>query len=245
VATPLKPDNGRSLGIPPQDVIYLEVQQAKIPALTRDGRKWDSIGGTAPDPFVIVFLDNKELLRTPVQSNTLEPNWPDQPRGNYRIPLASKLRVEMWDSNPMNNYPICSKWLAGVHSQVLAGEAKLDLRCESGAQLNFLVAQAHPSVGLGFFYELLTGRVNITRVYSESPAAKAGVLAGDRVLEIMGKKVSDMEDGEAQSLINSNAQAGVRLRLRHRDGREAIVDVKEGAVYPLVKELGRRAGTSG
>ena len=34
----------------PADMIYIAFERAEIPETTRDGRRWDSIGGSAPGP---------------------------------------------------------------------------------------------------------------------------------------------------------------------------------------------------
>src|SRR5262245_32131040 len=50
---------------PPQNLVYVAFAGAEIPPTTRDGRKWDSIGGDLPDPFAKVFVDDREIFRTP------------------------------------------------------------------------------------------------------------------------------------------------------------------------------------
>ena len=47
---------------PPDDLLFLHVAAADIPKRTRDGRLWDEGGSGAPDPFVIVFVDESLAL---------------------------------------------------------------------------------------------------------------------------------------------------------------------------------------
>lgn len=236
VSPPVKaPPQTRALTPPPpSDLVFLAFAGAEIPAKTRDGRQWDSIGGSAPDPFAKLFVDDREIVRTPVQSNTVTPTWPNQKRANYRIPSTAHVRLELWDSNPLNNHPICVKRIHDLTEQ--AGPAPLDIECESGAHVKLRVEPAHARWGLGFSYELRTVGVGVTRVLAESPAARAGLKAGDEVLEIGGKKVAGMEEGEPQSLINSNAQIGIDLLVRGADHAERAVKVAEGVIYPVVEE---------
>jgi hypothetical protein len=42
-----------------------------------------------------------------------------------------------------------------------------------------------------------------------------------------------MDDGEPQSLINANADVGIELVVKGRDGQERKVSVKEGVIYPV------------
>src|SRR3972149_994024 len=67
---------------PPSDLFYIAFESARIPARTRDGRQWDKLGGSAPDPFAIFFLNEAELFRTPIQPTTPEPTWPG-PKGAH------------------------------------------------------------------------------------------------------------------------------------------------------------------
>jgi S1-C subfamily serine protease len=145
------------------------------------------------------------------------------------------VRVELWDSNPINNHPICLKRLHDVHEA--AGPLPVDVECDSGAHIQLKVEPAHPRWGIGFNYELQTsGGIGVTRVLAESPAAREGLKRGDEILQIQGKPVGKMDEGEAQSLINSNSQVGIELLVRGADHAERHVKVKEGAIYPAVED---------
>ncbi|MCA9639867.1 MAG: PDZ domain-containing protein [Myxococcales bacterium] len=233
LSAPLRPPPaGRDLSPPPpDDLLFLGFKQARIPTTTRDGRKWDKLGGSAPDPYAILFLNDKELFRTPVQSNTVSPTWPNQKKANYRIPSGGRLRVEVWDSNPVNNHPICVKKLMSLKEDAYQGEVSFD--CASGAQVTLRVEPAHAKIGLGFYYELRTEDIFVSRVIAESPAGRAGIAKGDEVLEIQDKAVKSFEDGEAQSLVNANASMGVKLKLRKPTGDVKTVTVKNGPIYPV------------
>jgi PDZ domain/C2 domain len=220
---------------PPDELLFVKFAGAMIPTRTRDGRSWDSVGGSLPDAFAKLFVDGKLILETPVQSNTLTPTWPDQRKANYSIRQGATLRVELWDSNPINNHPICVSELHDAHSEAL-GEGPTPINCSSGAELSVLVDPAHGRLGVGMFYELRREEVFVTRVLRESPAARAGLARGDQLLKIQGKVVKLMADGEAQSLINANAATGVTLWVRKPDKSEREISVKEGAIYPMVDE---------
>ncbi len=220
---------------PPEDLLFIKFSGAMIPTRTRDGRKWDSVGGSLPDAFAKLFVDGKLILETPVQSNSLAPTWPDQRRANYRVRVGASVRVELWDSNPINNHPICVSDLRDLHSEAL-GEGETRVSCSSGAELRLLIDPAHGRLGVGMFYELQREAVVVTRVLRESPAARAGLARGDQLLKIQGKLVTQMADGEAQSLINANAATGITLRVRRADKSEVEITVKEAAIYPVFGE---------
>src|SRR4051812_45930067 len=69
---------------PPAELRWLRVLSARVPDKTRGGRPWQT-NGKAADPYAKVFVNDKEVFRTPVQSNTLEPTWPNGPKGNFKI----------------------------------------------------------------------------------------------------------------------------------------------------------------
>jgi hypothetical protein len=220
---------------PPDDLLFIKFAGAVIPTRTRDGRNWDSVGGSLPDAFAKLYVDGKVILETPVQSNTLTPTWPDQRKANYHVRQGASVKVELWDSNPINNHPICIADVSGLHSEA-SSEGPMQINCSSGAELSLEVDAAHSRLGMGLFYELRREEVVVTRVLRESPAARAGLARGDQLLKIQGKVVKTMADGEAQSLINANAATGVTLLVKKADKSEVEVSVKEGAIYPLVDE---------
>lgn len=223
---------------PPPDLVYLAFLKATIPDKTQDGRAWDSVGGSLPDPFAKLIVGDQALIVTPVQANTLHPTWPNQKRGNYRIPSGSRMRVELWDSNPLTNHPICTEEVHDLQEEVSAG-GHIQVSCESGAYVELTAEPAHGKIGLGLYYEIRTDDVVVVRVIRESPAARAGVARGDQIVSIMGEPVKGMGQGRVRSLINSNGSTGLRLSLRAEKKPERQVELKDGAIYPLLGEDSR------
>jgi PDZ domain/C2 domain len=236
ISTPVRAPGTRPLDPPPpDDLVYLKFANAHIPTHTRDGRQWDSVGGSAPDPFAKLTIDDKEILLTPVQANTLSPTWPDQKVGNYRIPRGVPVHVELWDSNAINNHPICVESISNILAEVNA-EQNLELRCESGATIEIVVQPAHAKFGLGLYYELGTDDIHVTRVVGESPAARAKLTRGDQLLRIQGRDVKGMDPETARSLVNANVSTGVTFTVKHADGSQQDVTLKDGPMYPTVDE---------
>jgi hypothetical protein len=219
---------------PPEDLLYIVFKGAEIPPKTRDGRKWDAVGGAAPDAFAKLIVDDAVIITTPVHSNTLKPTWPDQKRANYRVRAGARAKVELWDSNAINNRPICVKGLEDLVSS--AGSGGIDISCDSGARVILVVERAHAKLGIGLHYELRTEAIYVTRVLTESPAARAGIAKGDQILKLQGKEVKGMDEGQARSLVNANAAGGLSLSVRHADGTVVDVTVKDGPIYPSVDE---------
>lgn len=219
---------------PPSDLVYLTLESADIPERTRDGRTWDRVGGAAPDPFVIVFVDDKELFRTPIEPDTLKPTWPGQKRRNYTIDPEAEVRVELWDANTIASRPICVQRIRNLPRR-LDDEPRV-IVCGSGARIRLLAAPARARWGIGMYYELRTEQVHVSRVIRESPAARAELARGDRILEIQGKDVKALSADELRTLVNMNARGGLELRVRSIDGRERKLTLKDGPMYPAADE---------
>jgi membrane-associated protease RseP (regulator of RpoE activity) len=236
IATPVRPAASRQLEPPPpDDIVFIKFASAQIPNRTRDGRQWDSVGGSAPDPFAKLLIGDKDVVVTPVQANTLRPTWPDQRVGNYRLPRNVPVRVELWDANAINNHPICVESINNILAEA-SNEQNLEVRCESGAQIELTVQPAHAKFGVGLYYELRTAAIFVTRVVAESPAARAGLKRGDQLLKIQGKPVKDMDQDESRSLINSNVSTGVTLTVKHTTGAVDDVTLKDGPMYPTIED---------
>jgi len=216
---------------PPDDLIYLRIKKAWIPARTRDGRDWS---GGAPDPYAVVLIGGKELFRTPIQPNTHEPTWPDAPKANYRIAKDSKLTVELWDDATFQNRPICSKDADDLRTAVSVGS--LTLVCGAGAKITLEVEPARAKYGLGMWYELRSQAAYLTRVLAESPAGRAEIRPGQRILNIQGKEVSALDDAEIRSLINANARTGLQITVLEPNGKTRTAQLREGPVYPVAGE---------
>jgi membrane-associated protease RseP (regulator of RpoE activity) len=219
---------------PPEDLYFLRFASASIPPKTRDGRQWDAVGGAAPDPFVKLFVNGHELFRTPIQSNTLRPTWPDAKKANYRIPKNSVVKIEMWDSNALTNHPICVKVLRQFREESQTGQ--VDVECDSGARITLTAEPAHARIGLGLRYEFRTQSVYVTRVAAESPAARVGLSPGDQIRAIQGRQVEKMDEAETRSAINANAPTGLTLSVKRANGEDVEYTLKEGPIYPLLED---------
>jgi hypothetical protein len=219
---------------PPAGLKWLAFKEATIPQQTRDGRKWS---GAAPDSYAVLYVNGKPLLKTPTHANSLQPTWPDGPAGNFHVEPTDHFRVELWDSHPINDHPIGVKDIKEI-SDDDERRGEIELECDSGARVKVAFEPAHSRLGLGFYYELRVGEVVVTRVYKESPAGRAGMKPGDQITMLGNKLVSELKTGEVQSIINTPHLEGMPTKLRHPNGQEAVVTLKEGAIFPLFSEVG-------
>jgi hypothetical protein len=222
---------------PPESLKWMKIVSAKIPPRARDGRTWDQAFGSPPDPYAKVFVNGVELFRTPAQADTLEPTWPDGPRGNFQVSRQDKLRVEIWDSNPLNDAPIGTREIGRLtEEQVSTKEIRVEL--EGGSEMLIAFQPAHAMLGVGLWFELRTDSCFITRMLKDSPAERSGVQKGDEVVEIGGRAVKSMSSDEVRSAFGSIPVAGLAVVLKHPDASVMSVTLKEGPIYPPYSQFG-------
>lgn len=214
---------------PSDDLYFIYFEGASIPAKNQGGLIWP---GGAPDPFAKLIVNNRDLLLTPVQSRTRSPTWPNQKKQNHRITSESMIFVEVWHNNPMTNQPICRARVRDLATMRSGGNN--EIWCDSGARVRLHVEPARGLYGIGLYYETRgNDGVQVTRVVGDSPAARAGLSAGDKILAIQGKKVAEMDALEVRSSINLNARSGLELDVWFSNGKRHLITLKEAAIYPL------------
>ncbi len=235
VGTPLRttPAGKAMVPPPPQDLVYVEFKGGSAPTMTRDGRPWQELGNKLPDPYAILFVNGKELIKTNRESNTLSPTWPGSPRGNFRFEPTDRIRVEMWESGLVAK-PMCVKDFGTIDPEWTSAK-ELVASCEGGAKLTLAWEPARGQWGYGFHYEFRTVSVAVTRVFAESPAARAGMKTGDLLAVIDGRDASQMRPGDVQGAFNASRLTPLQVTLR-RGGQDVPVELREGPVYPLFTE---------
>lgn len=219
---------------PPTDRHYLKVLGGTVPPKTRDGRDWDQAFGSLPDPVATINVNGKELLKTVTDSDTLEPKWAGSPTGNFRIQVGDEIEVQMWDANTIGSTPIGVRKLTLTQDMISTGEVTFDL--SGGAQVRIAIEPARAIWGVGFWFELRNDSSYVSRVIDGSPATRAGIQQGDRILQIDGKDVSAMSTGEVQSAFKSIPAAGRVLTLQHAGGGTLQATIKRGPIYPFYED---------
>jgi len=229
---------GRALDPPPpQDLHWIKFLSGRVPAKTRDGRNWDQVLGRLPDPYAKLFVNEKEILRTPSQQNTLEPTWPDARHGNFELTTADRVRVELWDANPIHDQPIGVRDIGPVTNDMRIAQ-RIQVELDGGAELTIAFEPAHAILGVGLWYELRTDTCFVTRLLEGSPAARAGVSRGDEVVRIGDTDVHKASADEVRSLFNAISTMGTPLVLKHVGGALANVTLREGPIYPRFEQFG-------
>jgi hypothetical protein len=224
---------------PPPELRWIKFVSGHVPARTRDGRPWQANGKASA--YAKLLANGVEVFKTSSEADTLDPTWPNSPHGNFKILPTDRLRVELWDSNPINDKPIASREL-GVAGDLHVAEAQIRVQFEegiaSGGEVVLAFDTAHAVSGLGLWYELRTADCAITRMLAQSPAERAGLVAGDVVLRIAGREIKGLTPDDIRSAFNAVPLAGIKLTVRHADGSTAEIVVKEGPIYPTFEQFG-------
>lgn len=218
---------------PPEDRHFVKVIKGRVPPRARDGRTWDQAFGSLPDPYVRVFVNEKELMKTKSASDTLEPVWDTTPGANYQIRVGDKVEVQLWDSNPLNDGIIGKKEFR-LGAEQLGTEIDLELSGECGVTMAITPAKA--IWGAGFWYELRRGGARVTRVVEASPATRAGMQKGDEIVILDGKPIETQSVDEVRSTLGAIPIQGVPMTVRHTDGTSLQLTVKEGPIYPIFSD---------
>jgi hypothetical protein len=222
---------------PPKELRWVRFVSAKVPPKTRDGRDWHSAFGKLPDPYAKLFVNNVEIIRTPVQAETLEPTWPNGPHGNFKLGLNDKVRIELWDANPINDQPIGISEMGRITEEQLS-DKRIASTLDGNAEVEIAIQPAHAMSGLGLWYELRTTSVYVTRLLDGSPAKRAGIDPGDEVETVAGRAVKQLNPDEVRSLFNAVPIDGLALGLRKPSGTHLDAKIKEGPIYPPFDQFG-------
>ncbi len=224
---------------PPQEMHWIKFLSARVPAQTRDGRKWQSNGKASP--YAKLLVNGVELLHTSAESDTLAPTWPGAPHGNFKILPGDRLRVELWDTNPIDDKPIGARELGTAGDlQALDGRVHVDFEegTASGGDVVFAFEPAHAVSGLGLWYELRTTGCTVTRLLEGSPSERAGILPGDEVVRIGDREAKTMSPEELRSAFNAVPMDGLKVQVKHAGGAVTEVTLVEGPIYATFAQFG-------
>lgn len=84
--------------------------------------------------------------------------------------------------------------------------------------------------GIGAEISIKNGELTVIAPLPDMPAEKAGILAGDIILEIDGQATVGMTLNKSVSLIKGEKGSSVILKIKHKDGTEENITVIRGLV---------------
>ncbi|MEM6459595.1 MAG: S41 family peptidase, partial [Planctomycetota bacterium] len=96
--------------------------------------------------------------------------------------------------------------------------------------------------GIGAEVSIENNRLHIVTPLEDSPAWKAGVMAGDTVLEIEGTDTFDLPINDAIKLLKGPAGTDVTIKVRHANGEEATLTITRDRIeVQTVRGFARKA----
>lgn len=212
----------------PADLWRLTVVAAEVPPRRRGGLAWDT-GGGKPDPQVRLYRDGAHLWTSEQASDTLTPRFDESLPGNVTIPSGEPFRIELWDHDEVDGDPIGVWRGTGLPGNVLPGaDARVTL--DSGAVVVMRVEPPHAHEGSGITkYEVRSEWLRVIEVVQSSPASRAGIREGDRIVAIEGQNVAELGEAAAASKLS---MGGRNASLTYeRDGKQEQVQLDGGYVW--------------
>jgi hypothetical protein len=228
-ATPLQavsPELARTAE-PPEHMWRFVLVRADIPPQKRSGLPWDDDG--KPDPYLKLVVDGRKVWESPKLENELHPRFDASPPYNLALDRHKRIRLELWDADGMAADPI------GIYEGRALGDAivgaNTTIKLEGGATVTVRVEPPQPHQGTGIaLYEVRKNALVVLKVVPNSPAARAGLSAGDRITAVNGKLVDHFEPGQAESALALAAQQASELTVE-RDGNYRRVTLDGGYVW--------------
>jgi hypothetical protein len=217
----------------PSDVYSFTVVSAQLPERNRGATQWDDNGGL-PDPFVRLYRDDVLVWESPTIDDTLTPQWNASPPRNVHIPRSARIRLEVWDRDAIGGDPVGIWRGVGLPPNARPGiEARVLLEGESFLTIRVDAPQPHRGLGIRLF-EVHDGDLEVLEVEPYSPASRAGIVPGDRIVGIGNQTVSQLGGNRAAGALSMAVERQETLRVRNRQGAERTVELDRGYVWLIL-----------
>ncbi len=234
-AMPMTALNGTDMDAQaPGDVWRLEIESAQVPPRQRSGLPWDD-DGTGPDPMVRIYRAGHELWQSATVHNSTHPTFDATLPHNVWLPSDAPLRIELWDDDGVSADPIGIWQGSGLPENALPN-ADARILLDSGATLVVRVLPPRAYRGLGVTrYEVHDDALIVLDVVPRSPAGRAGVVAGDRIVAIDGQSIASLGGARAATALATDAsRPNAKLTVVHSgDTREQLV-LDGGYAWPVM-----------
>jgi len=214
----------------PANLYRIRIVSAVVPPEQRSGQAWDEDSG--PDVYVRVLRGETLLFETPVLSDAPQPVWNADLPANLDLSPGSEVRFEVLDTDGIATDPVGILRTRGLPVAVQpGGETVLPLDV-AGATLRLHVdpPQAHRGIGIREVEERSDALV-IRALEVNSPAGRAGLAVGDRIVRIANESVDSLGTARAASRLSQSAGRGVSLDVVTVEGEERTVELDAGFTW--------------
>ncbi|HUG36050.1 MAG TPA: PDZ domain-containing protein [Candidatus Limnocylindrales bacterium] len=228
--SPVRSERSTSSFDAPPHVYQLTIVNAQIRPRKSGDLAWDE-GEGLPDAFVRLYRGEALIFETETLDDTLTPEWNAALPRNVRLPPSERIRIEVWDRDTVGSDPVGIYNGQGLPATALS-DADSRIMLEGGSWLTIRANPPRPHRGLGIEeYEVRPDELRVLRVLPYSPAGRAGIEPGDRIVAIGDDRVSAMNDNQAASALSMAASRQSRLTVKDESGRERQVDLDRGFVW--------------
>ncbi|MDD9947266.1 MAG: PDZ domain-containing protein [Myxococcales bacterium] len=209
----------------PEGMWTFEVIDAELPPRKPSGLDWDD-DGSGPDPFVRLYIGERMVWESPTVENTAKPDWHATLPRNLIIPKGARFKLEVWDRDTaVTADPMGSIARDGLPSNLLP-DARARLTLDTLATVTARIQAPRPSAGVGVEVEIRSDELIVLSVAPYSPAARAGMRVGDRIVAIGPQRVSHMSNEDAFSGLSLASDRKSKLSLADTVGveRDVVLD---------------------
>jgi hypothetical protein len=207
----------------PSGMYSIRLIGAELPPYKGAGLPWDP-DGTPPDPYLKLILGDRVVWESPVQEDTLRPEWNVTLPRNIFVNANTRFRIEMWDRDGASSDPAGSVQRMGVPTNALL-DAAARLPLDNLGAVTVMLSSPRPSRGVGLRYEVHDDGLLVLEVEPFSPAARAGVKKGDLITKIGDSSVEAVGANKAASELSLASDRGYQLTLSNgKHERTAKID---------------------
>lgn len=215
----------------PGDMYTLRLIDATLTDRQLSGLPWDD-DGSAPDPFVRLYIDGRMVWQSPVIQDEVHPQWNAVLPENIIVKTDSPFRLDVldWDT-AVSADPIARLDRMGLPVNALP-DAIARVQIDPRASVTLLVTGPRAYQGVGVRVEIRPGQLKVIAVEPYSPAARANIQVGEIIVGIGAERVAEMTDQEAASALSLAAERGAKLSIADAEGKnEREVTLDRGYVW--------------
>ncbi|MDH5671326.1 MAG: hypothetical protein OEZ06_04205 [Myxococcales bacterium] len=215
----------------PSDLYSFRLIEATGAAVNPSGLPWDD-DDTPPDPFVRLYIGDQLVWESEVAEDQSHPTWNATVPKNLVVGSGKSFRLELWDhDSAMGHDPMGSIERNGLPSSMLPG-AIARLQLDSKSTVTVLLDDPVPHRGVGLTVEIHSEALHVLGVEPYSPAARAGIKVGERIVGIGPDRVAHLDDKDCASRLSLAADRRHALAVTDaKGGNERQVELDRGYVW--------------
>jgi hypothetical protein len=215
----------------PKGMYTMRLIDATLTDRQLSGLPWDD-DGSAPDPFVRLYIDHRMVWQSPVIHDAVNPEWNAVLPENVIVKPDSPFRLDVldWDT-AVSADPIARLDRMGLPVNALP-DAIARVQIDPRVSVTMLVTAPRAYQGVGVRVELRPGQLVVIAVEPYSPAARAGIKVGEIIVGVGNERVSAMSDQEAASSLSLASERSHKLAVTDAEGKnEREVTLDKGYVW--------------